>query len=322
MVAQGRVASRFAIELAKYTGLAQGVVTSSGSAAITLALRALRLPVKGEVIIPTYVCRSVGDAVVEAGLTPVLCDVGDSWNVTPQSVAPRMSVRTVAIIVPHVFGIVCDVDAFAHFGVPIIEDACQAFGRLNGEAIGARGTAGVFSFNATKCLTAGEGGYVVSRLPAVMQRMRDLAIGHDLEFSRFFSPMTDIQAALGISQLARYDEFLARRRYLADRYIEALVGTCVSLPTHVRDRNIFFRFPVLVKDVPFDETRTHFESRGVSVRRGVDALLHRTVNQPAIDFPIAERLFRDTVSLPLYPAMTDEEQDIVIAACLAIWSPK
>lgn len=321
MIAQGQVTSRFALALAAYLG-PEGVVTSSGTAAITLVLRALGLAPGGEVIIPTYVCRSVGDAVGDAGLKVVLCDVGSDWNISPEAVAAVVGRHTVAIIVPHVFGIAQDVRAFEQFGVPVIVDACQSFGTLNGRAIGTDGTAGVFSFNAIKCLTTGEGGYVASRDPQLVRRMQELAEGHRSAFSRFFSPMTDMQAALGLRQLARYDDFLLRRRCLADRYFTGLAGTPVALPTHVRDRSMFFRFPVLVDGVPFQETLRAFERRGVAVRQGVDALLHRTIGQSPGSFPIAERLFRDTVSLPIYPAMTDDEQATVIDACREVWGSR
>ena len=320
MVAQGQVASRFADALANYTRMPKGVVTSSGSAAITLVLRALQLPVGGEVVIPTYVCRSVGDAVVEAGLTPILCDVGDSWSMTPQNVDAVISGRTVAVIVPHIFGIVADVDAFARFGVPIIEDACQSFGTHHSKFIGTRGTASVYSFNATKCLTTGEGGYATSQKPELAERICELANGSPSGFTRFFSPMTDMQAALGISQLSRYDNFIARRLFLVDRYFDALADIdFVVLPSHVRHNSTFFRFPVLTRGTSFDQTRSEFETRGVAVRRGVDALLHHIAVQPSDNFPEAERLFRETVSLPLYPAMTNDEQDVVIEACRSVW---
>jgi UDP-4-amino-4-deoxy-L-arabinose-oxoglutarate aminotransferase len=320
MVAQGELAARFARALADYLRVPDGVLTSSGTAAITLVLRALEFPAASEVIIPTYVCRSVGDAVTEAGLAPVLCDVGDQWNMTPESVEPMMSERTVAIIVPHVFGIVQDVDAFARFDVPVIEDACQSFGVLDGRPIGTRGAAGVFSFNATKCLTTGEGGFVSTNDPALARRIRELADGHRGELKRFFSPMTDLQASLGLSQLARYDDFLARRHCLADRYLASLCELPVSLPSAVRHRSMFFRFPVLASGGSFEHALEEFRRRGVAVRRGVDALLHRTIGLPPTSFPVAERLFRETVSLPLYPAMTDDEQDLVIQACREVWA--
>ena len=322
MIAQGPVTSRFARALNDYVGLPEGVVTSSGTAAITLVLRALRLDAGGDVIVPTYVCRSVGDAVGEAGLKVRLCDVGADWNVTAESVASVLGKRTVAIIVPHVFGITQDVSAFEQFGVPVVVDACQSFGTLNGQVIGTSGTASVFSFNAIKCLTTGEGGYVTSSDPQLLERMHELANGHQSAFRRFFSPMTDMQAALGLRQLAAYDDFLARRRFLADRYFTALMDTGVTLPSRVRDRSMFFRFPVLTDRVRFEDTQAEFARRGVAVRRGVDALLHRTVGQPSDGFPIAERLFRDTVSIPIYPALTDDEQDKVVEACLAVWSTR
>lgn len=322
MVAQGALAAQFSDLLENYTQLPGGALTSSGSAGITLVLRALGLARAGEVILPTYVCRSVGDAVADAGLTPVLCDAGHDWNLSAQTVEQVFTPRTVAIVAPHVFGILSDIDGLKQFGVPVIEDACQAFGTVHGEPIGLKGTVSVFSFNATKCLTTGEGGYAASQDEAISARMLELAHGSEQRFNRIFSPMTDMQAALGISQLAAYPTFLERRNHLAARYFEALAGMNVTLPTHVRSRSMFFRFPLLVKDQSFSEVQDHFQSRGIAVRRGVDALLHRMIGESAAKFPVAERLFAETVSIPLYPALTDDEQSRVISACHELWANK
>jgi UDP-4-amino-4-deoxy-L-arabinose-oxoglutarate aminotransferase len=262
----------------------------------------------------------VADAVTEAGLVPVLCDVGPDWNVEPSTIESVLTARTGAIVLVHVFGIAANVRDVERFGLPVVEDTCQAFGGTDhGRPLGTLGALGVFSFQATKCLATGEGGFVCAREPETAARLRELADGCSGEFTRSFSPLTDLQAALGLSQLARYDEFLARRRALADRYFDALGDLPIELPRGVRDRSMFFRFPVRVHGTPFEATQARFQAAGVHVRRGVDALLHRTIGAPGAAFPNAERLYEETVSLPIYPALTDAEQDVVIRACRDIW---
>jgi perosamine synthetase len=320
MIAQGSLVHQFEDEAAAYLGVRGGVATASGTAALTLALKALRIAPLSEVILPTYVCRSVAEAVVSAGATPVLCDVSEEWNMTPETVAPLISSRTAAIIVVHVFGIPADTSAFKNFGIPIIEDCCQAFGaRVRNSNVGTIGSIGVFSFHATKCLATGEGGLAVSNDKDVVRRMRSLRDGASSRVdARVASPMTDMQAALGLSQLSQYNMFLNRRKAIADLYFAELSDCSCQLPTIIRQKSIFFRFPVRVRG-DFDLFRQHFNSLDIQVRRGVDDLLHREVIHQKQDFPLAERLYTETVSLPIYPALKEEEARAVIQACRKVW---
>ena len=314
MIAQGDVVRRFEQMIATSAGAAGGVAVASGTAALTLALRGLRVEGR-EVVVPTYACRNVAEAVATAGGIPVPCDVGDAWNMTPETVRAVMSPRTAVIVVVHTFGTPAAVREFERLGLPIVEDACQAFGAdVEGRPAGGHGVIGVFSFHATKCLTTGEGGMAVSRDPALVATMRRLRDGEEGAASpRLPSPMTDLQAALGLSQLARYDAFRARRRAVADRYFEALGGVPVSLPHGLRQSSMFFRFPVRVRGDVTEGLRVMVE-RGVQARRGMDALLHRSLGPHADRFPGAERLFEQTVSLPIYPALTSDAQRAVVEA--------
>jgi len=172
----------------------------------------------------------------------------------------------------------------------------------------------VLSFHAIKCLTTGEGGMALSDDPDVLEKMRRLRVGVEAAtVARVGSPMTDLQAALGLSRLDKYDRFLQRRRAIAGRYFDALADMPVQLPHSIRDRTIFFRFPVKIRGY-FDVYRQRFHALGVQVRRGVDALLHRTLAAGDGEFAGAESLFRETLSIPLYPALADCEIETVIAA--------
>lgn len=319
MIAQGQRVQLFEDACARYLGISAGVAVGSGTAALILALLALDLRQGTEVILPTYVCRSVAEAVLSAGYVPVLCDVGDRWNMTSKTVAKALTRQTTAIILVHPFGIPVDVEEFGGFGLPIVEDTCQAFGAKIGDRMaGTMGTVGIFSFHATKCLTTGEGGLAVSNDPVLLGRMQMLRDGEDRLARRLVAPMTDLQAALGLSQLSRYDLFLERRRVLAERYFEALENCHIELPHEERKRSIFFRFPVRGA-CDFGEIRQKFAERGIQVRQGVDVLLHHLMDRGIGSFPNSERLFAEAVSLPIYPALMDEEQGRVIRACRDIW---
>jgi UDP-4-amino-4-deoxy-L-arabinose-oxoglutarate aminotransferase len=322
MIAQNHQVRLFEKTCAQYLGVPDGVATGSGTAALTLALHALDLKPVTEVVLPTYVCRNVAEAVLTMGYSPVLCDVGKHWTMTPKKVAQVVTRKTGAIILVHLYGIPVDLDGFKRFDLPIIENACQAFGaRIGSQMVGSIGTLGVFSFHATKCLTTGEGGLVVSHERRLLEKMRKLRDGGNLLRSRVPSPMTDMQAALGMSQLSRYPAFLKRRRLIAERYFEALSDCPVALPDAVRNESIFFRFPIRVSG-KFGVIRKRFAEKGVHVRQGVDALLHRFMNQPPKKFLNAEHLFSETISLPIYPTLTEEEQKTVIQACREVWETR
>lgn len=175
------------------------------------------------------------------------------------------------------------------------------------------------SFHAIKCLTTGEGGVALSDDPDTLEKMRRFRDGVDAgAVARLGSPMTDLQAALGLSQLGRYDSFLRRRRAIAGRYLDALADLPVRLPHVIRDRSIFFRFPVKIRG-DFDACRQRFDTLGVQVRRGMDALLHRTLAIGNGGFMAAEHLFQETLSIPLYAALADREVEAVIIACWTVW---
>jgi UDP-4-amino-4-deoxy-L-arabinose-oxoglutarate aminotransferase len=303
MIARGREVTAFEREVGEFLDRLPGVATSSGTGALVCALRALEIGPGDEVVIPTYVCSAVWHAVVATGATPRLCDVDDDWCVTAETVLQAMSPRTRAVIVVHTFGIPADRTIQARAGVPVIDDCCQALGLPSSACAG---NICVVSFHATKMLTTGEGGMALTSDRALAQRMRTIAAAERDQLS-------DLQAALGRSQLRRYPGFLARRRAQADYYCEALASLPISLPRRWLDESLFFRFPLRIAgDV--DRIRAEFAALGVQVRRGVDALLHRAVGPGGVGFPKAERLFDQTVSIPLYPAMSEADAARVVAA--------
>lgn len=312
MIAKGLRVQSFEDAVAAYNGTPGCVAVGSATAAISLALRSMGIGEGDEVILPTYVCISVANAVKSVGATPVLCDVGDHWNMTPRSVEPHISKATKAIILVHIFGIPSDASSFTHFKIPIIEDCCQAFGAtVRGRKVGTIGSVGVFSFNAIKCLTTGEGGMATSTDQALIDRMKRSRSDNIVA-----SPMTDIQASLGLSQIARYGEMLLRRKKISEAYFAALPERLTEKLSGSGGENIYFRFPITIgRD--FDSLRVYFESKAIAVRRGVDSLIHRQWGLPDKAFPEAVELFNTTLSLPIYPALTAEEAAHTIKEVIA-----
>jgi UDP-4-amino-4-deoxy-L-arabinose-oxoglutarate aminotransferase len=312
-IARGERVLEFERRVADYMGCLYAVAVPTGTRALRAVLAALDVGRGDEVVIPTYVCAAVETAVLCTGAVPVLCDVELDWCMSRATVRSRLTPRTRAVVVVHPFGAAADAEGIASLGVPIVEDCCQAFGATrDGRRVGSIGVAAVLSFHATKLLTTGEGGMAVSSDRALFER-----IGAIVASER--EAMSDVQAALGLSQLDAYGSFLSRRRELADRYFDVLMDLPIDLPRALRDRSVFFRFPVKARG-DFAATRARFDRAGVQVRRGVDALMHRAAGHDRSLFPNAERLFAETVSLPIYPSLTEDECVRVIDAARRVFS--
>lgn len=306
MLAQGQKVREFESLVSDWVSANGGVAVASGSAAVQLALLTIGVGANDEVILPTYVCESVMEAVLSTGATPVLCDVGTNWVMEAVNAEPKITSKTKAIIVPHMYGIFADINGFKKFGLPVIEDFAQALGDKSIDKL--QGDIGVLSFHPTKCLTCGEGGMLVAKSDELLQRARTIRDGSaNASMPRLIAPLSDIQAALGISQLNRYHLSLKRRREIAGRYMIDLAAISLKLINYdAKASSMFFRLPLCVEG-GLEKYQPLFAQHGVHIRKGVDRLLHRLVGLNDSDFPVAVRLFDTTISLPLYPALTEEE---------------
>lgn len=319
MLAQGEEVQTLERTLADWVAAAGGVATTSGSAALVLALRALGVGAGDEVVLPTYVCRSVLEAVLAVEGVPVLCDVGEEWVTTAETAARYLTPRTKVIIAAHMYGIFADIKSISALGLPVIEDCAQAVDGHRQRTI--QGDVAIFSFHPTKCLTSGEGGLATSANAATVECMRAIRDGISAKArARLFAPMSDIAAALGLSQLRRYPDMLSKRRNIADRYRRALEHVpAVSLNHEAFARSMFFRFPVRTAG-GLQRCQQAFLDRGIHVRHGVDELLHRLMKHPDREYPISTELFHTTVSLPIYPALSTNEETSCVEGAAAIFS--
>jgi len=233
-IAEGSAVEEFEQSFAKYLNIRHAVATNSGTSALHLALLALEVGPGDEVIIPSYVCSALLNAVNYTGATPVLADICPrTFNLEAADVKKRITDRTTAIIVPHLFGLAADLDALLALDVPIIEDCAQAVGAAYAQRpAGTFGAAAVFSFYATKVITTGEGGMVVTNSREIAGRIRDLKIydQKDNYKIRFNYKMTDIQATLGLNQLQRLDAFIRRRKAIAEQYTRSFKALDLNLP--------------------------------------------------------------------------------------------
>ena len=314
-LAQGAEVEAFERELATRLGVAAVAAVSSGSAALELALRALDVGPGDEVVVPTYACDALHHAVTRCGAAPVLADADpETFGPSAKDVAHRLTRRARAVVVVHPFGLALDLDAFLALGVPVVEDCAQAIGaRVAGRAVGSRGALAIGSFYATKLITSGEGGAVAGPAERVA-RVRDARDYDEREelIPRFNFKLTDIQAALGRSQLGRLDTFVARRRAIATRYRARLGSVAGCHPPRDRgERHVFHRFVVTIER-PLGPLIDDLRERGVMARRPVFRPIHRALGLAG--YPEADRLWTQCLSLPCYPSLADAEVDAVGAA--------
>jgi len=304
-------------------GAAGATATGSGCQALWLALTALGIAPGDEVIVPTYVCAEVLGVVEAAGATARIVDVDDDYLISVPRTADAIGPKTRAIVVPYVLGMTRDMAALRALGIPVIEDFAQSITAPE-VSLPAVGDLAVFSFEATKVVTGGEGGMVLAYREDLAGRLRAAKRYRDTPYKLNLYPLSDLQASLVRVQIERLPEMVARRRLLAQRYIEALTHLPgIGMPANAAGPSMFYRFPLRLAEP--DDTRLNaliasFGHRGVSVRRPVDCLLHRLACSPG-DYPVAERLYDCTLSIPLYPALTDQDQAIVIEACRALLAP-
>lgn len=314
MIAEGRLTSAFEEQLSTYVGAAGAVTAGSGTQALHLALLAADVRPGDRVAVPTYVCRAVLDACWAVGAQPVLVDSSEQYTIDPTRLA-EIAGGCKAAIIPHIFGISANMEAIRQLGITIIEDCAQSIGgTYNGHPLGSFGDLAVFSFHAIKVITTAEGGAITSRSESLVERLRELKHNHSISIApRWMYPLSDLQAALGISQIKRLDTFLDTRRRLAQNYLDGLSGIDAILPDQLASKTMFYRFPIRVPGGA-DTLISRFAEHHIAVRLPVCELLHRLLGLSSEEFPVAERLLHETLGLPIYPSLTDREQARIIAS--------
>jgi len=311
-LAQGPRVEEFERGVAALVSLTGGVAVHSGTAALELALLVLGVGQGDEVILPSYVCTAPWLAVVRVGGQPRIVDIeSTTYAIDPDEARKALSPRTKAIIVPHMFGLPADLTRLRMLGVPLIEDCAQTLGATEaGRLVGSIGAVTICSFYATKLLCTGEGGMLLSSDRRLLDKgrvLRDYDEAPTLDRSAFNRKMTDLQAALGLSQLKQYKAFLDRRARIAAVYQEALAQTGLTLPAIPPGRtHIFYRYVVRpLGGTSLDSIIERLERRGVCCRRPVFRPLHRYLGLDG--YPVSEEAYRTALSIPIYPSLTDQE---------------
>ncbi len=318
-LSQGKQVARFENALASFIGTRTGVAVSSGTAALHLSLLALKIRKGDEVILPSYVCTAPFNAVHLVSATPVIADIDPkTFNISVQDLKKRITKRTKAIIVPHMFGLPADLDEILSFGIPVIEDCALSVGSsYKGQRTGSLGTLSIFSFYATKMIATGEGGMVLSDREDFIDAVRDLRDYDEKEkyVVRFNYKMTDFQAALGISQLKKLPSFIDKRKKIAEIYSRELEVLGVQVPIVPEGReHIYYRYIICVNSLlKFIEG---MKQRGVECRRPVFKPLHRYLGLRG--YAATNEIWDNAVSIPLYPSLQKKEAENIMDSVMAV----
>jgi dTDP-4-amino-4,6-dideoxygalactose transaminase len=349
--------ARFEQEFSKQVGARHALAVNSASAALHLALAGLKIGQGDEVITtPMTFCATV-QAILHVGATPVLADIGADGNIDPEQIKKRITKRTKAIIPVHLAGLPCEMKVIWPLarlrGIHVIEDAAHAAGaRYEGRPIGA-GPVGVatasdavaFSFYATKNLTTGEGGMITTHRPGFAKSLRMLSLHgtshdawdrysehgdwhYDVLAHGFKYNLSDIQAAIGIHQLRKLEQFIERRALYANMYHDAFAGMDqVELPPdNPRCRHAWHLYILRLNLERLKIDRGEFiralQRKGIGTSvHFIPIPLHRFFAQLPLArdaCPRALDLYPRIVSLPLYPAMTEEHVRYVTLCVRAV----
>lgn len=315
----------FERELAEACGVRHAVGLSSGTSAITLAVQALGIGADDEVILPAFTYHATASAVAQAGARPVFADVEPvRFGLDAAAAEARIGPRTRAFVPVHLYGLACDLTGLAplaeRHGIPILEDAAQAIGALrNGVPPGRSGAGATLSFFPTKNLGAlGDAGAFVTERDDLAARVKLFRAQGDAGNYRHTAIGTNarldsLQAAFLRTKLRHLPAWIEARREAAARYRDALdgAGLPVTLPAEpAGTKHTYHQFTIRTPDR--DRLQAFLKERGIATRIYYPIPLHL---QPCFadlgheegDFPVAERLAREVLSLPIFPGITEEE---------------
>ncbi|RLJ22663.1 UDP-4-amino-4,6-dideoxy-N-acetyl-beta-L-altrosamine transaminase [bacterium endosymbiont of Escarpia laminata] len=351
----GAKAKRFEADFAKFVGARHAIAVNSATAGLHLALEAIGIGPGDKVITTTFTFTATAEVIRYMGADPLFVDVDpQTLNISVDQVedALKNHPQAKAIMPVHFAGQACEMDELQalaeQYGVRLVEDAAHALpATYKGRRIGTLGDATVYSFYVTKTIATGEGGMVVTDNDAIAERVRVMrlhGISRDV-FDRYTSDkpawyyeviapgykynMTDIAASLGLHQLKRAEAFRQRRELMAKRYDVAFAGLPVRLPFVKRpdDLHAWHLYVLRLQTGELTIDRDRFIE--LMAERGIGTSVHfiplhrhpywrDTYQLDAADFPVAEQVFTECVSLPLFPAMSDADQQRVIEAATAI----
>lgn len=347
-ITTGPKTKKFEQQFAEYIGVKHAIAVNSCTAGLHLSLEVLNLKADDEVIVPSFTFCATANVIVHAGAKPVFADIDPvSLCIDPVSVEKLITPKTKAIMIVHYGGRPADMDTLASIAnkhnITIIEDAAHAvYTQYKGKLIGSHGNLTSFSFYATKNIATAEGGMITTNDDKLADKLRVLSLHgmsknawnrysatgswkYDVIEAGFKYNMTDIQASLGLHQLAKLDKMQARRKYITQLYLDGLKGIRgLALPDMATlnpdDVHACHLFPIRIDEKEFGHSRDEMMELmkeyniGVSVHF-IPVHMHpyyRDRYTKDLVLSVTEKVFGQIMSLPLYPTLSDEDALYVI----------
>lgn len=335
---QGKYVKEFEQGFAAYIGTGYATTTSNATVALHLALVALGIGPEDEVIVPTLTYVASVNAIVYCGAKPVFVDsLPDTWQIDPADVRKKITPKTKAIMAVHIYGHPCEMDELQSIAgeheLFLVEDAAEAFGsKYKGKYTGTFGDVSIFSFFGNKTITTGEGGMVVTNNKTIYDRAY-LYKGQGLaryreywhEVVGFNYRMTNIAAALGLAQLERADELIAKKRELAGWYDALLEGLPLTTHKPVGDVvHTYWMYSVLTDDADLRVLlRNHLKEHGVETR----PVFHPVHTMPMYSdnfhqYRVAEDLGWRGINLPSYPDLSHSDVEEICSIIRSFYSKR
>jgi dTDP-4-amino-4,6-dideoxygalactose transaminase len=331
-LADGPEVRSFEREFAEFCDVTHAVATTNGTTALQAALEALGVGAGDKVLTTPFTFIATANAVQFAGGTPIFADIDpETFALDPAAVESRLQAENgdVAAILPvHLYGLPADMAELRaiadEFDVPLVEDAAQAHGATyDGRRVGSLGDAACFSFYPTKNMTTGEGGIVTTDDEALADRIRRFvdhgrgAEGRHVELGHNFR-LSSVAAAMGRVQLQNLPDYNQARRRNAEHYTDALSESHIETPSTPDDRtHVYHQYTIRVDQR--DRLADHLDAAGVGTGVYYPRALHE---EPVYDdgmrtFPVAERAAREVLSLPVHPALSEQERETVLSEVAA-----
>jgi perosamine synthetase len=334
---------KFETILARYTGTKYAAVFNSGTSSLLAALYAHGIGSGDEVIVPSFSFISVAMAPLFVNAEPVFVDIEDeTLGIDPQQVEAKITGNSRAIIMAHYGGCpskIAEIKKIAErHNLLLIEDAAEAFGlKIGSKKAGAFGDCGIFSFCQNKAITTGDGGCVVTNSKEVFEKLNQIRSYGQADKNRFYHDyislglnlrMSDITAALGVAQMHKLKSNLRKRSKVAGRLSEGLSKiTGVILPEILsNEANIFLFYSICVKAALRDRLLRHLYKNGITAKvyhypAHLSTFFTERFRHKDWDLPVTERVWKEILSLPIYPNMSREEIDYIVNCISKYFNP-
>ncbi len=335
-ISDGKYIQRFESDFARITGSQSCISVSNGTTALQLALLSLGIGPGDEVVVPGLTFAAPANMVLAVGAKPVFADIDpDTWCLSAKSIQNCLSSKTRAVIPVHLYGNVADVEeiksSINNDSVAIIEDVAEAaFSKIRGRYAGTLGSFGCFSFQATKTLTMGEGGAVLSQDKSLEDQARLIrnhgmrpqhrywheVIGHNFR-------LTNLQAALGCAQLEKLDDIIANKKRVYARYVKNLSAfPHIQLQKFLPDVDpVVWAVALELKKLPQGSDRSHVRnelaSRGIESRPGFYSFSKMPIYQSP-PLPVSEKISESSLSLPSFAHLKDSQIDWICEELLKL----